>query len=114
MEVPVTQMIVNEHDHWAFPNSLLICPRCGFEYVHPIEVRVNAGGVITVIDQHGTRQEAGKAAGRGVRIALRYICEENHEFTMVQQFHKGVTFISTDFDPAAPENLWTLGTIWRD
>jgi hypothetical protein len=91
------------------PYCGLECPQCGFEYVHPTLVEVNAGGSITTIDHDGTRMSAGEAAGRGVRIRLNFSCEGGHRFSVVFDFHKGNTGVVAYLDDTVPET-----TIWRD
>src|SRR4051794_19419046 len=70
------------------------CPRCGFEYMHPIEVVVNRGGEITTVDHNGTTMSAGEPDGRGVSILIRFQCEDGHQSLMKVSFHKGVTMTS--------------------
>jgi hypothetical protein len=90
-------------------NETVLCPRCGFECVHPTGVVVNAGGQVTCITSDGTSMLAASASGRGVRIALEFWCENQHGFEWVLQFHKGIT--SMDIKPSDQSDC---RTIWRD
>jgi hypothetical protein len=87
----------------------LVCPSCGFEYVHPTLVEVNAGGSITTIDKDGTRMSGGVGLGRGVNIRLGFACEDGCRTSISIQFHKGNTHITAYKDETVPKD-----TIWRD
>ena len=80
--------------------EILVCPVCGFEYVHPLKVKVAIGNCVTVVDSNGTRMVEGETAEsikavkrRGVRIILEYRCENGHHGNLILQFSKGVTFV---------------------
>jgi hypothetical protein len=96
--------------------GLLVCSECQAEGcdgvgVHPIEVEVNAGGSITIVDHNGTHMRSGEASGRGVRIVLGFACESGHRFEVAFQFHKGSTTIDPRLLSAAGGDFTT---IWRD
>lgn len=97
----------------------LVCPACGFEYVHPLCVRVATGEEAAITDKNGTRvvkhsAEADDAkAKRGVRILVEYGCEHGHHGNIVVQFHKGQTFIQHEVLPDLKREEWG-STLWRD
>lgn len=93
----------------GFDGAAIRCPSCGFNYVHPVAVEVNAGGSSTRVDATGTHRRVEPAAERGVRITLVFRCEDGHTTRQVVQFHKGMSFMSVraSDDPASD-------TIWRD
>jgi hypothetical protein len=97
----------------AVEDGLIHCPEpgCGFEYMHPVGVTVNSGGVITDVDRNGTRITRGLADGRGVTILVRFVCEDGHESLLRFHFHKG----STEFEsiPTGEAEPYPH-TIWRD
>jgi hypothetical protein len=80
--------------------------------LHPVEVRVNAGGSITTIDHGGTRMEAGNASGRGVRIEIEFESEQGDGFEIAFQFHKGET--EATIRPVYKRDEGPTPTIWRD
>ena len=95
----------------------------GDTYNHPIAVRVNRGGEITEVTEDGTRLSAGSPAGRGVRIEVDFISEnDGHLWTLALQFHKGQTFtevypgpaLAVAEDPGIRTAKWPHDTIWRD
>ena len=89
------------------------CPVCNFEYMHPVQVEVNAGGKITTIDHQGTRTRKGEPFGRGVHIAVKLLCEDGHISELMLQFHKGQTGMA--FTPTGDVGDFdSLKTIWRD
>jgi hypothetical protein len=94
-------------------DGAILCLVCGYTYVHPVAVRVNRGGEITVVDHRGTHMEAGQPSERGVLISVTYQCENGgHRFQWDGQFHKGNTFATCRYQgDGVPDDL---NTIWRD
>ena len=96
------------------PFEVLLCPVCGFHYIHPVRVKVAPGNNLTIIDKHGVRtfaeatEETEKAERqRGVRIYLEYSCENGHRGFLIFQFHKGNTFVEHEELPVTTEApLW--------
>ncbi|MEM2189779.1 MAG: hypothetical protein QXG35_10715 [Nitrososphaerota archaeon] len=101
-------------------HEVLLCPVCGFYYVHPIRVSVATGEDETIIDSEGTHvlrggrtEEAMKAcSGRGVRIILEISCENGHRGKIILQFHKGITYV--EYEPHHDQDLLSWRTLWRD
>jgi hypothetical protein len=90
-------------------------------YVHPVQVTVNRGGVITTIDADGESiNPDGEAAARGVLISITYHCECGAKFAVHHHFHKGHTYIRREVIEAPEEEdgpareLLMLPTIWRN
>lgn len=98
-------------DLFVDEDGVVHCFSCGFEYVHPISVRVNRGGEITTVDHEGTRMKAAAPAGRGVLISVTYQCESGHRFRWDAQFHKGLTTMTCHPEEREAD---PLNTIWRD
>jgi hypothetical protein len=94
-------------------NSRLKCPVCDFDCVHPEAVVVNAGGVITIIEDQIPQITRGNPTGRGVSIWLHFACENGHRWTERYQFHKGSTFKELVIDEPYNPGEWPR-TIWRD
>jgi len=94
-------------------NIAVRCPACGFEYVHPTEIYVNSGGVITVVKDSGTYIKRGSAVGRGVSYGIKYVCESGHVFVARFQFNKGNTYTEIINVGELPPEEWP-SVIWRD
>ena len=86
-----TRKTIMQIENFDYQN-LVKCPICNYEYCHPVEIYVNAGGVITIINSKGTRITDGEITGRGVIYGIKYFCESGHSFWEKFQFHKGNTY----------------------
>lgn len=94
-------------------DTLIKCPECALAACHPVSLRVNAGGKITIIDDREKPAfHEGRPYGRGVSIVITYDCEFGHRFYQGLHFHKGMTIIGE----SAPESIDepSFGAIWRD
>lgn len=93
----------------------LICPFCGWEWVHPIGVSCNPSGKhggYLFINSGGVKQVPNfPRQGRGVHIELIFYCERGHKFKYELSFHKGNTNLKRESLPAPTQ--WEE-TIWRD
>jgi len=97
--------------------EVLLCPVCGFYYVHPLKVAVATGEDKVTVDSKGVQVVRGGFSSesmeahmqRGVRIIIEYQCENGHHGEIVLQFHKGSTFVMHNCLPSAEK--WT--TLWR-
>jgi len=94
----------------------LLCPVCGFYYVHPLRVKVATGEFTVIVDAGGFRflgaeSEDSRVAVRngGVRICLEYWCEYGHHGELILQFHEGVTTVEHRGLPPTAE----ARVIWR-
>ena len=104
-------------DQKVFPGKeLLLCPECGFYYIHPTCVKVATGKKVVSVDAEGTTiiraptPETIKAVNRrGVRICLEYSCENGHNGIIVLQFRKGNTFVEYEKLPGSAREV-----LWRD
>jgi hypothetical protein len=103
----------------CIPNfEVLLCPVCGFYYVHPVRVKVATGEDVTIVDSKGIQVVRGGASSesrkadteRGVRIILEYVCENGHRGEVILQFHKGIVFVEHNQLPP-PMKDWSV--IWR-
>lgn len=56
-------------------NEILLCPECGFEYTHLVDV------------------EKYKSRGGRLSVILHFTCEDNHKFSYSFHQHEGNTFI---------------------
>ena len=92
-------------------NHYLVCPICGFEYVHPIGVKVTREKETTEVTSKGISIHEAENPGRGVIIELEFVCENGHHGVMGFKFHKGSTFVGYRELPEL-EGKWE--TIWRD
>ncbi len=98
----------------------LLCPVCGYEYVHPVALKAEpvSGDTVVYINSGGIRTCVSTAAQqiRGIRITTTFLCEEGHQWDEERAFHKGVTSQEIrrgpDLDWAESELMPT--TIWRD
>lgn len=69
------------------------CPQCGFDYCHT--------GRVTIKNEDSPSRPSDQ--GRGSRIIIRMMCEQNHQFELHLQFHKGKTYIWTVAIPSESE-----------
>lgn len=97
-------------------HSRVKCPVCDFDCVHPEAVVVNAGGVITIIEDQIPWIMHGAPTDYGVSIWLHFNCENGHRWAERYQFCQGGTYKEVviedpcDFDDPYE---WSK-TIWRD
>ena len=96
--------------------QILVCPQCGFLYVHPVGVKVATGDRVTEVDRTGTcvinvetAETRDAASQRGVRIIVEYCCEEGHHGNLIFQFHKGETLVYHEVLPHIED--WAV--LWR-
>lgn len=112
--------MLNEYSKsiWDDDNMTAItCPVCGFDYVHPEKVVINAGGVITSIEGKFPVIGKGKPAGRGVSVWQYFWCEDGHRWVERYQFHKGTTLRKTTIINDTDNKLdgeFCPPTMWRD
>ncbi len=96
----------------------LACPVCGFNYIHPVAVECRSPGQANGhlrIDSHGIHlNPMVPPDGRGVDIALTFLCEDGHLFTYHMRFHKGMTFLERTLADAPQEVDLRPQTIWRN
>jgi hypothetical protein len=74
-------------------DTVLCCPVCACDFVHPSLVRVEQGQTETLVTRETTRV-LGTDRGllhRGSRTTLEFWCENGHSFAYELQFHKGRT-----------------------
>ena len=95
----------------------LLCPICGFEYVHPAAIEVSTGNYHIRIDSNGLKLVNAETAEtrearckRGVRIYFEYVCENGHHGFIILQFRKGNLLI--EHEELEPTNKFEV--IWRD
>ena len=95
---------------------ILLCPNCGSNMIHPVAVDVvpagKHGGSVTITADGFHVDKSREPIGRGVAIALSFVCEDGCAFKYELHFHKGSTSMNThvlDSD----EYQWG-DTIWRD
>ena len=82
-------IIVSEN---ANRKTRLVCPVCGFDYVHPIGITCapteNTGGTLKVIG------DVISWNGHADVVTLKFFCEDGHHFEYQLQFHKGATLLT--------------------
>lgn len=101
--------------------KLIVCPFCGEIMCHIEQVKVNAGGDITIINSRGTKKSKGNPSGFGVLVEIQYYCELGHRWIEKQQFHKGVINVTMEklqnyhpeYYPEKPDD-YVSQDIWRD
>lgn len=92
--------------------NVILCPVCGYEYIHIIASGVHQNDVLQLIAGDGMHIVRGMPAlGRGSAVVTIYQCEcDRHTFASVHRFHKGQTFRFTiplgSHQPIKP--------LWRD
>ena len=97
----------------------LICPVCGFEYVHITKVQAQPVGpgmhCVTATGRGvnvSTLSRPG-GLGRGNDVVLTFQCECSHEFTYTFGFHKGQTPFELKVRELESVDEF-CGTLWRD
>lgn len=90
-------------------DTVLKCPQCGFEYLHPISVSVHRKNDKTIVTNEAItiKQEENKT--RGVTIIMEYCCENGDHGELIFQFYKGA--IRVEHKPLELITDWK--TIWR-
>lgn len=89
----------------------VLCPSCGFNYVHLGPVHISQGPRSYDVGNQLTIEKGADAFPRGSIVTLDMWCESRHRFQLEFQFHKGQTFVTAriigDLEPdkTAPE-LW--------
>lgn len=89
----------------------LICSQCGFEYIHPIGVRVQRENDVTEVTSEHIKVYKEENPARGVRIFIEYVCENGHHGVIIFEFHKGMTLVQHKVLEEVDE---FPKTIWRD
>ena len=92
----------------------VLCPVCGFEYVHLALVVVDQGSERVTIREGETvfskiKPGEHRGWGRGSYVEIQFWCEGRHQFSQVLQFHKGITTMQTivrETFEAWPAELW--------
>lgn len=95
-------------------NSQLICPVCGFNYVHPVKAGIELGHV-TALATEDTVQVSGTDRHkhcRGSVITLTFRCESGHQFQYVLRFEKGHTYFDLRTGNLDEGDL--LSELWRN
>jgi hypothetical protein len=99
------------------PNEVK-CPVCGYEYVHPVVLKVESvpGDTIGYINRDGLHTVPSHAAERirGIQRTTTFLCEEAHQWDEVRAFHKGITSQAIECEPDWSDFECALMTIWRD
>ena len=99
---------------WDCGRLKLVCPRCGFEYVHPIGITClpagSTGGEVRIEKAGILWDPSASPEGRGVLIELHFACESGHLFGYQFHFHNGQTHMER---LGIPVHM-ARDTIWRD
>ena len=92
-------------------SGCLICPICKGIEVHPISIYCNPAGEEAgdiAISRSGVVRDRNRLPeGRGVKITLRFVCENFHCWECTMHFHKGSTSYSVKVGGEEK-------TLWRD
>jgi len=91
-----------ENNEYDKSKSQIKCPKCDFEYVHPVFSDVK------VVDGKDDNQASPYV--RGSVITVPMFCEHGHAFEMKIGFHKGGTFLWTE----ELADIWTEETPSED
>jgi hypothetical protein len=78
-----------------FPEGVLVCPQCGFDYLHLLRVEATAQALVAVVGAVAHRLLPAPAAGgtgRGSAVVLWLLCENGHRFAWSMHFHKGQVY----------------------
>lgn len=98
--------------------SMLICPICQGEMIHPMAVECHspgtANGYVRINNQGIHLAPTCPPVGRGVMITLKFSCEYGHTFEYEMHFHKGSTFVKRQMYVLPTNSIQSPNTIWRD
>src|SRR4030067_3760472 len=75
----------------------LVCPVCGFDYVHISTLKCLRNTDETIITKEGTLVKKSSNDMRGFKITLEYCCENLHVGEIILQFHKGSVYLAHNF-----------------
>ena len=106
------QNIIQYVGYGGYQNYRIVCPVCGFEYVHPIGVRVTREKEVTEITSKGISIRDATNPGRGVIIEFEYVCENGHHGAITLTFHKGETYLGHEELQQLEHDEWE--TVWRN
>lgn len=104
----------SNESYWDDFGGVVLCPVCGFDYVHMNGVEIDQGASIATVDGDGCRLTARakeRITQRGSQVTLWMNCESGHTFAQVFRFHKGMTFVRVERDVAPSDQHPGL---WRD
>jgi hypothetical protein len=103
--LPISPRTLFEEDY----ESVLLCPLCGFDYVHTIGAVTRVGGDEGKI-YRGT-EPCGITGARRSALVVLFECEAGHRFALVVQQHKGRNSCTLERWPDSPEEFEAA---WRD
>ena len=95
---------------------VLLCPICGFSYLHILSVGVYTGTTLTEISDAGTivRSERHPSVYRGSVVRMAVYCEGCAQLMELQlKFHKGQIYIEITAIGTLPEE-GPIPDLWRD
>ncbi len=103
----------------AGPRGEVLCPICGWEYVHPVALKAEpvSGDTVLYVNGDGIRTYPTTIAERGVRgirITTTFLCEQGHQWDEERAFHKGVTIQTVRRGPDWEDAEMMPATLWRD
>ena len=95
--VPVVHVPIS-HAVFGTDESILLCPVCGFSYVHIASVDVHQGHVSLSAsnDQVQVQPSTRHQGHKGSQVTLSCFCENSHWFEYELTFEKGHTFIALE------------------
>jgi hypothetical protein len=98
--------------------SAVLCPVCGWDYVHPVALKAEpvSGDTVVYVNRGGIRTFVSRApeAVRGIQITTTFLCEEGHQWDEERAFHKGITSQTISRGPNWEDPELMPTTIWRD
>ena len=92
--LPVVHVPIS-HAVFGTDESILLCPVCGFSYVHIASVDVDQGhmSLSATKDQVQIHPSERHQGYRGSQVTLACFCENGHWFEYEWKFEKGHTYI---------------------
>jgi hypothetical protein len=103
-----------------FPEGLLICSVCGFDYVHLLRAEVHQGPhgitIAGAVPHPLLPPITERGLGRGSAVVVWMVCEDGHRFGWQLAFHKGQLFASIEDAVEVPEGslLADDAELWRN
>ncbi len=111
--IPVVHVPIS-HAVFGTDESILLCPVCGFSYVHIASVDVDQGHVAmsATEDKVHVQPSARHHGCRGSQMTLACFCENGHWFEYELKFQKGHTYIA--FATGKLEDRLDVTELWRN
>lgn len=109
------EKMIQKTSEWVTGNGenawKLVCPVCGYEYIHITAITCMRCTDETTITNQKILIKQSQNKTRGVTITLQYCCESGHNGKITLQFHEGCVYLT---HRVLKETEAIQKDIWRD